>query len=186
MSKKLLIFVAGACLVCAGLGRTAKAQEEAYTAMGTTSSDTGGKQVQFNFTITKWATQDEIKQLGAILKDKGQDALLEELKKMDSGRINQKGDTGNQIAIAEKWQDGSDTVITLIAARRMSMFETKSRGVSTKYPFGFLQVKVNDKGEGSGKLVAAAKIKYDKEKETYRLDPFGNGATPVTNVRPLK
>ena len=186
MSEKLLIFVTAACLVSAGLGPMAKAQDEAYTAMATTSSDTGGKQVQFDFRITKWATQDEIKQLGAILKDKGQDALLEELKKMDSGRINQKGDTGNQIAIAEKWSDGTDTIITMIAARRMTMFETKSRNRSTDYPFGFLQVKVNGKGEGSGKLVAAAKIKYDKEKETYRLDPFGNGATPVTNVQPLK
>jgi hypothetical protein len=186
MSKKSLIFVAAVCLVFAGLGRVAKAQDEAYTAMATTSSDTGGKQVQFNFRITKWATQDDIKQLGVVLKDKGPDALLEELKKMDSGRINQKGDTGNQIAIAEKWQDGSDTIITMIAARRMTMFETKNRGKSMDYPFGFLQVKVNAKGEGSGKLVAAAKIKYDQEKGTYRLDPFGNGATPVTNVQPLK
>jgi hypothetical protein len=68
----------------------------------------------------------------------------------------------------------------------MSMFETKSRGVSTKYPFGFLQVRVNANGEGSGKMVAAAAIKYDQEKGTYRLDPYGNGVSPVTNVRPLK
>jgi methionyl-tRNA formyltransferase len=186
MSKKLLIFTAGALLVTAGFSQMAKAQEEAYTAMATTNRDTGAKQIQFDFRITKWANQDQIKELGAVLKDKGQDALLEELKKLDSGRINQKGETGNQIAIAEKWQDGNDTVITLIAARRMSMFETKSRGVSTKYPFGFLQVRVNASGEGSGKLVAAAAIKYDQEKGTYRLDPYGNGATPIANVRPLK
>ena len=186
MSRKTLVSVATVCLVFAGLSQLAKAQEEAYTAMVTTNRDTGAKQIQFDFRITKWATQDEIKQLGAVLKDKGQDALLDELKKMDSGRINPKGETGNQIAIAEKWQDGSDTVITLISARRMTMYETKSRGVSTKYPFGFLQVKVNASGEGTGKLVAAAAIKYDQEKGTYRLDPYGNGASPVTNVKPLK
>ena len=184
MSKKmLLIFVAATSI---GLSQMAKAQEEAYTAMVTTNRDTGAKQIQFNFRITKWATQDEIKQLGAVLKDKGQDALLEEMKKLDSGRINEKGETGNQIAIAEKWQDGNDAVITMIAARRMTMFETKNRGASTKYPFGFLQVKVNANGEGTGKLVAAAAIKYDQKKGTYRLDPYGNGASPVTNVKPLK
>ena len=186
MSKTVLIVLASACLVSAGLSQMAKAQEEAYTAMATTNRDTGAKQIQFDFRITKWATQDQIKELGAVLKDKGQDALLEEMKKLDSGRINEKGDTGNQIAIAEKWQDGNDTVITMIAARRMTMFETKSRGVSTKYPFGFLQVRVNANGEGSGEMVAAAAIKYDQEKGTYRLDPYGNGTTPVTNVRPLK
>jgi hypothetical protein len=186
MSKTVLIVLASACLVSAGLSQMAKAQEEAYTAMATTNRDTGAKQIQFDFRITKWATQDQIKELGAVLKDKGQDALLAEMQKLDSGRINQKGDTGNQIAIAEKWQDGNDTVITMIAARRMSMFETKGRGVSTKYPFGFLQVRLNANGEGSGKMVAAAAIKYDQEKGTYRLDPYGNGATPVSNVRPNK
>jgi hypothetical protein len=187
MSRKTLMIVAFACLLSAGFSAMAKAQE-AYSAIAQTSSGTGGKQVQFNFTITKWSTQDEIKQLGVILKEKGQDALLDELKKLDAGRIRTLDDTGNPIAIAEKWQTGDETVITLIAARQMKLFESKYRGRtnSNDYPFGFLQVKLNAKGEGSGKLVAAAKIKYDKEKDSVRLDPYGNGATPVINVRPNK
>ncbi len=188
MSRKIVALIAFACLWSAGVSRVAKAQDEAYSAIAQTSSGSGGKQVQFNFTITKWSTQDEIKQLGAILKDKGQDALLDELKKLDAGRIRTLSDTGSPIAIAEKWQDGDETVITLIAARQMSLFESKSRGrtTSTDYPFGFLQVRLNSKGEGKGKAVAAARIKYDKEKDSVRLDPYGNGATPIVNVRPNK
>jgi hypothetical protein len=187
MSRKILMFVAFACACSAGFIAQAKAQE-AYAAIAQTSSGTGSKQVQFNFTITKWSTQDDIQKLGAILKEKGQDALLEELKKLDAGRIRTLDSTGNQIALAEKWQNGDETVITLIAARQMSLFESKYRGrtTSNQYPFGFLQVKLNDKGEGAGKMVAAAKIKYDKEKDSVRLDPYGNGATPIVNVRPLK
>jgi hypothetical protein len=187
MSSKFLV-VAVACLCSAVLMPRAKAQEEAYAAIAQTTTSTGGKQVQFTFTITKWSTQDEIKQLGTILKEKGQDALLEEMKKLDAGRIRTLDQTGNQIAVAEKWQNGDETVITVIAARQMSLFESKYRGrtTSNQYPFGFLQVKLNDKGEGAGKMVAAAKIKYDKEKDSVRLDPYGNGATPIVNVRPLK
>ena len=188
MSRKIVALIAFAGLCSAGFSLMAKAQEEAYAAVAQTSSGTGGKQVQFNFTITKWSTQDEIQQLGAILKDKGQDALLDALKKLDAGRIRTLNDTGSPIALAEKWQNGDETVITLIIARQMTLFESKYRGrtTSTDYPFGFLQVKVNAKGEGSGKAVTAAKIKYDKEKDSVRLDPFGNGATPIINVRPNK
>ena len=114
--------------------------------------------------------------------------MLDEVKKLDSGRIRTLDGTGNPIAVAEKWQDGDETVITLIGARGMTVFESKYRGrtTSTDYPFGFLQVRVNAKGEGKGKAVAAAKIKYDKEKDSFRLDPYGNGATPIINVRPNK
>jgi hypothetical protein len=188
MSRKIVVLIAFACFWSAGFSSLAIAQEEAYSAIAQTSSGTGGKQVQFNFTITKWSTQDEIKQLGAVLKEKGQDALLDSLKKLDAGRIRTLGDTGSPIAIAEKWQDKDETVITLILARQMTLFESKYKGrtTSTDYPFGFLQVRLDAKGEGKGKAVAAAKIKYDKEKDSVRLDPYGNGATPIINVRPNK
>jgi hypothetical protein len=184
MFKKILGFTAVLCLTAFTTG--AMAQNDAWTASAQTPQTSGSQQVQFNFTITRWSTQDEIKQLGAILKDKGQDALLAELQKLDAGRINKIGDTGNQIALAEKWQDGGKTVITMIAARRMSLFETNARPVSKKYPLAFLQVTVDSNGEGSGKLVAAATVKYDKKSDSVRLEPYGQGATPVTNVKPLK
>jgi len=187
MSRKIGIVIAFACLCLVASPRRATAQDEAYTASARMSKDTGGGLVQFNFTITKWATQDEIKRLGAILKDQGQDALLAELKKLDAGRIRRPNDTGVAIAVAEKSQHEGKTIITLIAARQMSLSETnRGRSTSANYPFGFLQVQLDDKGEGSGKMVTAAKIKYDKDGDAFRLDPFGNGATPVNNVKPLK
>ena len=187
MSRKVGIVIAFVCLCLVASPRHATAQDEAYTASARVSKDTAGGLVQFNFTITKWATQEEIKRLGGILKDQGQDALLEELKKLDAGRIRRTNDTGVAIAIAEKSQHAGKTVITLIAARQMSLSETnRGRSTSTKYPFGFLQVMLDDKGEGDGKMVTAARIKYNKEGDTFSLDPFGNGATPVNNVRPLK
>ena len=188
MSRKMTMWVALASLVAGCFTQVSKAQEEAYTAVLQTKGDLGGgdPQIVFNFHITKWATQDEIKQLGAILKEKGQRSLFDEMNKRDAGRIYKRGETGNEIALAEKWQNGNDTVITMISARRMSMFETNAKGVSTQYPFAFLQVTLNSQGEGSGKLVQAAAIKYDKEKDSFRLDPYGQGASVVSNVKPVK
>jgi hypothetical protein len=185
MSRKMLTFTAVLCLACSVFARDAKAQD-AYTATAQMSTSTGSQQVQFNFTITKWSSQDDIKQLGAILKEKGQDALLQELLKLDAGRINRTDNTGNQIAVAEKWQDGDKTVITLISARNMSMRENKSGGIAKTYPLGFLQVTLNSNGEGTGKMVTSAKVKYDKVADSFRLEPYGRGATPVSNVRRRK
>jgi hypothetical protein len=183
--SRIAMTIAAVSLVSVALCQNAKAQNESYSAILATSN-AGAKQIRFTFTITKWATEDEIKQLGKVLKEHGQDALFEELKKLDAGRINQVGETGNQIAVAEKSTSGNSTIITLINARRMSTTELSRGATHTDYPFGFLQVMLNDKGEGTGKMVTAAKIKYDESKGHAVLDPYGSGGSPVTNVQPLK
>jgi methionyl-tRNA formyltransferase len=184
MSKFAMTAVA-VCVVSTALCQNARAQEESYSAILATSN-AQAQQIRFNFTVTKWATQDEIKQLGQVLKDQGQDALLAELRKLDAGRINKVGDTGNQIAVAEKSTAGDKNVITVITARKIDVANQLARTTNRNYPFAFLQVMVDDKGEGTGKMVTAAKIKYDNSKGHAVLDPYGNGAVTVTNVKPLK
>lgn len=182
MSKFLLAFVALACFA----GPQVAAQPDAFTAMMNVSGNAGPRQVQFNIRITKYSTQDEIKQYGAILKEKRQSGLLDALKQLDAGRINAQGDTGTQIALAEKWQNGDKTVITMIACRRILTMELKRGGRSDKYPFSFLQITVDANGEGEGKMVQAASITYDEKKGGPKLEPYGTGATLVNNVRPIK
>jgi hypothetical protein len=181
MSKIAITLLAVACLLPTTLSLQAKAQKESYTAMLATNN-AGASQVRFNFTITKYATDDEVKQLATILKDQGQDALVEALKKLDAGRINKIGDTGNQIAIAEKAQSGNGTVITIITARRIAVSELQRSAKHTDYPLGYMTVTLNEKGEGTGKMMTAAKIKFDEKKGHYTLEPYGNGYVPVTNV----
>jgi hypothetical protein len=178
---KTAMMLLGISLISAGFSLQAKAQQESYTAIAA-APNSGASQIPFKVTITKWSTDDEIKQFGTILKEQGQDALFEALKKQDAGRINKVGDTGNQIALAEKTQSDKGTVITLISARNMSTYEQSRKATHTNYPLGFLQLIVNEKGEGTGRLMSATKIKFDKEKGHFKLEPYGNGYTPVTNV----
>ena len=66
------------------------------------------------------------------------------------------GRVGNQIAVARKRQIGSDTIIVTVTARDMLFVELYRAGRTTDYPFGFLQVKLNANGEGTGEIMAAA------------------------------
>jgi hypothetical protein len=164
-----------------------KTPSEAYSgvAMGTGGS-LGAKTIQFDFRITQYTTDEDVQKFAALVKDKGTDALRRALEKEDKGRINAVGSTGNQIAVARKRQQGPDTIITIVTARTMPFIELYRGGRTTDYPFGYLQVKLDAKGQGTGQIMAAAKIRFDKKKETYEIESYGNQYVRATNVRPSK
>jgi hypothetical protein len=160
---------------------------QAYTgvAMGTGGS-VGGKTISFDFRVTQYTTDEELQNFAQLVKDKGTDALRRALEKEDKGRINAVGSTGNQIAVARKRQQGSETIITIVTARTMPFVELYNNGRTTDYPFGYLQVKLDSTGKGSGQIMAAARIRFDKKKGQYEIESFGNQYIKATNVRPNK
>jgi len=161
-----------------------KKQTEAYSgvAMGTGGS-VGGRTMQFDFRIKEYTTDEQLLTFATLLKDKGQDALRNALEKEDKGQLSPVGHVGNQIAVARKRQQGKDTIITIVTARVMPFIELYNSGRSTDYPFGFLQVKLNDKSEGTGQIMAAAKIRFDKKKGGYEIESYGNQYIKAVNVR---
>jgi hypothetical protein len=174
------------CLSLVGVAQE-KTSPDAYSgvAIGTGGS-VGGKTIQFDFRINQYTTDEEVQQFAQLLKEKGTDALRRGLEKEDKGRISPVGSTGNQIAVARKRQHGSDTVITIVTARNMGFRELYNNGRTTDYPFGFLQVTLNAQGQGTGQIMAAAKIRFDKKKGNYEIESYGNQYIKATNVRPWK
>ena len=160
---------------------------EAYTgvAMGTGGS-VGGKSIQFDFRVTQYNTDEDIQKFAQLLQDKGADALRRALEKENKGRIAVVGSTGTQIAIARKRSQGADTIITIITPRILPFAELYNNGRSTSYPFGYLQVKLDAQGKGSGQIMAAAKIRFDKKSGQYQIESFGNQYIKATNIRPSK
>ena len=187
MSRLAFVMLGMAFLAPAASGQEQKNNQEAYSAVAVgTGGMVGGKSIQFNFRIARYATDEEVDRLALLLKEKGPDALRRTLEKEDVGRINPVGSVGNQIAIARKRQLGSDTVITLVTARVMPFLELYQSGRTTDYPFGFLQVRLSDKSEGTGQIMAAAKIRFDKKKGHYEIESYGNQYIKAVNVRTMK
>jgi hypothetical protein len=184
--KKTAMLILGVAIVISPLlcqeGQT-KPEAFSGTAIGT-GGPAGAKSIGFDFRVDRYTSDEEVDQLATLLKEKGPDALRRAMEKLDVGRINPTGSVGNTIAVARKRQAGSDTIITIVTARVMPFVELYRGGRTTDYPFGFLQVKLNDKGEGSGQIMVAAKIRFDKKKGHYEIESYGNQYIKAANVRP--
>jgi hypothetical protein len=183
----LLLLLGITLLMPASYGQGEKPKPESYTAvaMGTGGS-VGGQSMPFDFRVTQWTTDEEVQKYMELLKESGQDALRRALEKEDRGQLSPVGRVGNQIAVARKRQVGSETVITIVTARIMPFVELYRGGRSTDYQFGFLQVKLNEKGEGLGNIMAACKLRFDKKKGQYEIESYGNQYIKAVNVRPNK
>ena len=185
IGKPILLLVLGiATLVSAAYSQEEKQKPEAYSAVAMgTGGGVGGKTIPFDFSISRYTSDEELNKFAQLLKEKGQDALRSALEKEDVGRISPTGRVGNQIAVARKRQEGTVTVITIVTARTMPFIELYRSNRSTDYPFGFLQVKLNSKGEGSGQIMAAASIRFNKKKGHYEIESYGNQYIKAVNVR---
>jgi hypothetical protein len=160
---------------------------QAYTGVAVgTGGSVGAKTISFDFRVTQYTTDEELQNFAQLVKDKGTDALRRALEKEDKGRISAVGSTGNQIAVARKRQQGSEIIITIVTARTMPFVELYNNGRTTDYPFRYLQVKLDSTGKGSGQIMAAARIRFDKKKGQYEIESFGNQYIKATNVRPSK
>ncbi len=181
----LLLAVGFALPTCFGQGEKPKPELYSAVAVGT-GGPVGGKSMPFDIRISAYTSDSEVQEYATLLKEGGQDALRRALEKLDRGKISPVGRVGNDIAVARKRKSANGTVITIVTARILPFVELYHAGRSTDYPFGFLQVTLNEKGEGMGSMMAAAKIRFNKKKEEYEIESFGNQYIKIVNVRPLK
>lgn len=185
MSRLTLLFIVATGFVSIVHNQESEPKPQAYSAVAmATGGGAGAQTVQFDFRITRFATDAEVQRWAQLAKEKGNDALRRELEKEDAGHINVVGSTGNEIAVARKRRDGPNTIITVVTARNIGFGELHHGTRSADYPFGFMQVKLNEKGEGVGKIMGAAKLKFDEKKGHYEIESYGNQYVQVANVRP--
>jgi hypothetical protein len=183
----LLLTLGLPCLAALCCGQDDGKKPEAYSAVAIgTGGTVGGKSIGFDFRITRYTTDQELQKYAERLKASGPDALRKALEKEDVGRIAPTGGVGNQIAVARKRKEGADTIVTIVTARVMPFTELYRNGRSVDYMFGYLQVKLNASGPGTGSTMAAAKIRFDKKKGQYEIESFGNQYIKATNVRFLQ
>jgi hypothetical protein len=92
------------------------------------------------------------------------------------------------IAVARRLRNGDKTIIRVVTTRHRSFAELRNSGRSVDYPYAMLELVPDKEGKGTGPAIGAAKIRFDKKKNRYEVESFGQGANynRLLNVRTME
>jgi len=119
-----------------------------------------GGTAQLIMTVNQWATQEERDAFFVTLKEKGAEALLQQLrrsKRVGSLRTAQTVGWDIRLALEEPGKDGGRRVM-LLTDRPIGFSEATNRPITIDYPFTVIDMQIPAKGFGQGTLAIAAKI----------------------------
>jgi hypothetical protein len=165
---------------------TALPQEFTAVAVGTGGALTRAVATQVDIRITRWSTTGETERLLTTLKEKGPAALLDVVRDAKSvGTIRTPGNLAYDLRYAQQELPGDGLRrIVLITDRPMSMWETVNRPRSFDYPFTFIELRLNARGEGEGKLNLATRIEINRNGRMMELENYDNQPIALNEVRP--
>jgi hypothetical protein len=111
-------------------------------------------------TVDRWSTEDERRRLVSAFTESGDDALLKELRRLKPlGRISTPDSIGYDLRYAHQMPLASGGRRIIIATDRpMSYWEHVNQPRSVDYPFTFIEMRIDAKGEGQGKMTVATKV----------------------------
>ena len=188
-SRIVLAAVAAGWLVLPAIFAQEKPKPEQYSAVWAVTGGTrGGSTVPIDIRITRFNTDEDIKKLADILVEGGPDRLRRAMEKEDVGQVSPPGRIGTTLAVARKFVKGNKTIIRVATARNLSFMELRYSGRSVDYPYTIIQLELDENGKGTGTAIAAAKIRFDKKKNTYEIESLEHGTAynKLMNVYRMK
>src|SRR5258708_5598875 len=180
----------GAALAIAGpSAQSNMAKPEKFTAYAVDISNTspGARTTSVDIVINRWSADEERDRLLTVFRDKGQDALLEELQKLPVvGYINTPGSLRYDLHFArQRPEPDGGRMIFLMTDRYIGMWEAVNRPRTIDYPFMLIQLKVGNDGSGGGKASIYTKITQTKD-GTIELENFADQPVLLTQVRKVQ
>jgi hypothetical protein len=140
---------------------------------------------QVDITIDRWSTDAERERLMEAL-NKGQDELLATLQDLEPvGSIRTPTSVGYDLHYANQApaEDGGRRIF-LATDRPIGTWEAMNRPRSLDYPFTFIELRMNGRGEGEGKLSLATRVIASGR--IVQLENYAAQPVQLNEVRALK
>jgi hypothetical protein len=182
------IVIAATTLAFAQRPDTALPQEFTAVALGTGGALTRPVATPVDIRITRWSTAGETERLLTTLKEKGPDELLDAVRDARSvGTIRTPTNLAWDLRYAQQ-EDLGDGMrrIVLITDRPVSIWEAMNRPRTIDYPFTFIELRLNARGEGEGKLNLATRIEVSRNGRMVELENYDNQPISLNEVRPTR
>ena len=197
MKKHARLIVAGVVVLAVAVGAVAlHAQgKETFTGMlaqmsGPAAGATGSLQI----TVERWSTAEERQAyLQALIDGKDEKNLEAKQRKLVNLMDDYRGDKRNgfarfprtlgwDITYAWEFMDGSTRVVRLATNRPIAFIEARNNYRTMDYPFGFIEFRLDEKGEGEGLAYQAVSLTVSKEGR-LEVETYGIGPQRILGVR---
>ena len=146
-----------------GIGN-ASAQEEVYTAKLVRKKGLSTESVQLDLRIRERATQEQADALLKILNEDGSDALMEELRKGDYGEARVTGGRMRRVVWVRVFPGQNGSSVLIVTDRPIYFPSDKlDEQPAPTTALGVLQLEINDRGRGRGRLAEAVAMHVTDE-----------------------
>jgi hypothetical protein len=135
--------------------------------------------------VTRWSPEAERDRLIKTLAEKGPEKLLDTLRDLPrAGFIRTPGNLGYDLRFARKLalEEGGEQIV-IATDRPIGLWEAANRPRTIDYPFTLIELRLDSKGNGEGKISLATKIVYDKRRNTIVLENYQSAPVMLTKVR---
>lgn len=165
----------------------AQPKPEEFTAIAANISNVGATGlVPVNIHISRWTPDDEHNRLFTALRDKGQDAFLDELTSLKSvGWIATPTALRYDFMYARQsiGEDGARRIM-MISDRPMQVWERTTASQSRDYPFTVIELQINKDGRGQGTLAQLVQLRLLGD--IMGIDNLATAPIKLNDVRKVK
>lgn len=129
----------------------------------------------FTMKIEKLTPVEDIQSFAAILAKDGPDKLVEKIHDLDNGWVKVGSRLSYHLSITRVLEKDGKRIVRAVTDRPIAMAEVMKGTRSEDYPFGIIEVMLDEQGKGQGRLTAAAKMQFKDgtlEVESYGIEPF--------------
>ena len=146
----------------------------------------GPKAGVVDIVIERLTSDEERAGLIAAFVEGGQDALLKALQKVRPrvGYIRTPNSLGYDLQYAYRFANSDGTSRVIIGTDRPINFWEASRQPRTMdYPFTIIEMRLDAKGQGEGRMAAGTKISKSKDGKTIELENYGISPVALNEIK---
>ena len=193
----LMIALALVVVLGAGVtqGQAPAPQKETFTGMlAQMSGVAAGATGILSITVERWSTPEERKAyLEALLEGKNEKNLEAKQRKLVDMMEDARGDKrvgfarfprtlGWDLTYAWQFMQGSTRIVRVATNRPIAFVEARNNYRTMDYPFGFIEFKLDEKGEGEGLAFQAVSLTISKDNQ-LEVETYGIGPQRILSVR---
>ncbi len=131
--------------------------------------------------IEEYSTDAEAQKFMAILANEGWQKLEDAFSHEEKGRIIGPNQRGIDIAYARSFPHETGRIVRLATARPIVFAEAYRNTRSREYAFGIIELRLDENGEGSGIVIAAAKAEFTDDGQ-LSIESYGHPPLSISTI----